>query len=31
MSEGFEELLLQTMEIHGCSFTPGNNIQINCR
>ena len=31
MSEGFEELLLQTMEIHGCSLTPGNNIQINCR
>lgn len=31
MSEGFEEFLLQTMEIHGCSFTPGDNIQINCR
>ena len=31
MSEGFEEFLLKAMEIHGCSFTPGNNIHINCR
>ena len=31
MSEGFEEFLPQAVEIHGCSFTPGNDIQIDCR
>jgi hypothetical protein len=31
MSEGFEEFVRQGLEIHGCSFTPGNNVHINCR
>jgi hypothetical protein len=29
MSEGFEKFLLQGMKIHGCGFTPCDNIQIN--
>jgi hypothetical protein len=31
MSEGIEELLLHAVKIHGGSFTPGDNIQINSR